>query len=371
MSRDDENYYRFSYDGANELIQLTNARDANFNWARGFELSATRRFNCDRNAVEAVYWRLFPGVGTTVTTDADTAGALNGILNWDQLNYGLDPFLVPWTADDFANNSTVHMVQRENTIQNAELNLLTFLSGDCGPTGATIEGDGKCGGCAACGGDGEAKRNGLLRRATLAGRKCRHGKNRCDAGCGSRWSHDWLFGVRFFQFRDHLLFGAERAGGNYDFLFEDDEIYYNIDVTNDLFGLQLGSSGAYAVSCRCSLDYDIKFGLYANHISHTSEIGGSQGIATINNGPNLGIDFYVQNTKNDVAFLGEAKLGLSWQFSNCWSAKLGYRAVAVTGVALPTNQIYPDLRGIQDVRRVDSNGSLILHGGFSRLEYRF
>ena len=333
MSRDNENNYRFSYDGADETIQLTNARDANFDWARGFEVSVARRFNCGRNSLEAVYWRLFPHVGTTTTTDADTVGALNGILNWDQLDYGLDPFLLPWTGDDFTNDSTVHMVQRENRIQNFEINLLTYLGGEytCG--------HGICGGCA--------------------------------AGCGSRWSHDWLFGVRIFEFRDHLLFGAERAGGNYDFLFEDDEIYYNIDVTNDLIGVQLGSSGAYAVSCRCSLDYNLKFGMYVNHISHTSEIGGSQGIATINNGPNLGVDFFVQNTKNDFAFLGEAKLGVSWQLSNCWSAKIGYRAIAVTGVALPTNQIYPDLRGIQDVREVDSNGSLILHGGYGRIEYQF
>jgi hypothetical protein len=134
--------------------------------------------------------------------------------------------------------------------------------------------------------------------------------------------------------------------------------------------LQLGSSGAYAVSCRCSLDYGIKLGVFANHISHTSEIGGSQGIATINNGPNLGVDFYVVNTKKDIAMLGEAKLGLTWK-SGCWTGSIGYRAVAITGVALPTNQIYHDLRGIQDVRQVDSNGSLILHGGYAHCQYRF
>ena len=79
---------------------------------------------------------------------------------------------------------------------------------------------------------------------------------------GSRWSHDWLVGVRFFSFRDNMLFGAEETGGNGVFGDEDDEIYYNIDIANDLLGAQLGFSGAYAVNCRCSLDYGLKFGLF-------------------------------------------------------------------------------------------------------------
>ena len=46
-------------------------------------------------------------------------------------------------------------------------------------------------------------------------------------------------------------------------------------------------------------------------------------------------------------------------------------SVAVTGIAHPTDQIYHDLRGIQDVRWIGSNGSLVLHGGYARAEYRY
>ncbi|MDP6556269.1 MAG: hypothetical protein QGG71_16490 [Pirellulaceae bacterium] len=304
MSRDNENDYFFSYDSANEAIQLTNGRDANFDWAGGYEVSFGRTINCGCNAVEAVYWALFPCDGTTTTTDADTTGALNGILNWDQLNYGLDPFGAPWTADVFVNNSSMHMVRRENEIHNVEVNFLTYLGGGRGPSGtcgkgscghgdycgsschgAVVSGS-ACGGCSACGGAAHARGNGHAGVHTG-----------CGDACGSRWSHDWLVGVRFFRFYDNLLFGAEWTGGNYDFRYEGDEIYYNIDITNDLVGMQLGFSGAYAASCRCSLDYGLKFGLFGNHISHTSEIGGSQGIATINNGPNLGTAFFVDNQR--------------------------------------------------------------------------
>ena len=52
-------------------------------------------------------------------------------------------------------------------------------------------------------------------------------------------------------------------------------------------------------------------------------------------------------------------------------AAIGYRAVAVTGVALPTNQIYPDLRGINDVRVLDANGDLVLHGAYAELGWNY
>jgi hypothetical protein len=378
MSRDNENKYRFSYDSWDESIQLTNAQDANFDWASGFEVRFGRMFNCGQNAVEAVYWGLFPSDGVTTTTAGDVVGNLNGILNWDQLDYGLDPLLLPRTADEFVNNSTMHMVQRHNEIHNIEVNFLTFLGGGYGggkaPGGAVGSGGACGGGCSSCGRAASAKGNaGFGSNALLAGIGSRHGHGHggCGAVCGSRWSHDWLVGLRIFSFRDHLLFGAEETGGNGVFGYEDDEIYYDIDITNDLVGLQLGYSGAYAMSHRCSLDYGIKFGMYGNQISHVSEIGGNQGIATINNGPNVGIDFYVENTKKEVSFLGEANLGVAWQFGNCWSAKIGYRAVAVTGIAHPTNQIYHDLRGIQDVEWIGSNGSLVLHGGYASAQYRF
>ncbi len=322
MSRDNEEHYLFSYDDANESVQLTNSRDTNFEWSGGFDVRLGRYFNCGRNAVEGVYWGLFPSSDSTLTTSADTVGALNGILNWDQLNYGLDMMMMPRTADQFVNNSNAHLLTRDNEIHNVELNLLHF----CGP---------------------------------------------CNVDpCGnSRLRHSWLAGVRFFKFHDNLLFGAEENGGNGRFLLEDDEIYYNIDIDNNLIGVQVGATGEYLLTCRWSLDYGFKFGVFNNQIDHVSEIGGSQGVAVINNGPNMGTAFFVDSSKDDVAFLGEANLGLSWCYNDCWTVALGYRAVAVTGIAHPTEQIYHDLRGIQDVQWVDSGGSLILHGGYAAVEF--
>ena len=40
-------------------------------------------------------------------------------------------------------------------------------------------------------------------------------------------------------------------------------------------------------------------------------------------------------------------------------------------MALPTNQIYSDLRGINDVEEIESNGHVLVHGGYAGVEYGF
>jgi hypothetical protein len=64
--------------------------------------------------------------------------------------------------------------------------------------------------------------------------------------------------------------------------------------------------------------------------------------------------------------------GLGYQISSCWRFGAGYRVVAASGVALAPNQIVTDtFIDIPGVQRVDSNGSLLLHGGYANLEFRF
>jgi hypothetical protein len=136
-----------------------------------------------------------------------------------------------------------------------------------------------------------------------------------------------------------------------------------------LIGAQLGGHLDYCLTRRWSLNSEMKFGLYGNHISHHSSIGGANGVATVGAGPNAGRPYYVNSNKDDVSFIGEIRFGFGYQLHQRWRLTAGYRAVAVTGVALATNQIPPDLRGIDDVIDVDSNASLILHGSYYGLEY--
>jgi hypothetical protein len=119
------------------------------------------------------------------------------------------------------------------------------------------------------------------------------------------------------------------------------------------------------------LDFGFKTGLFANVIDHKSVISGLAGPAVIDNGPNAGRRFLVDNGNTDVAFLAEMNMGLRWAVTCRWSVNAGYRVFGISGVALPTNQIYHDLRGIQDVQTIDTSGALLLHGGYAGVEYNF
>ena len=150
-----------------------------------------------------------------------------------------------------------------------------------------------------------------------------------------------------------------------------EEIYYGVETENQLFGFQLGGRGEYYLTRRLAMNFGHKVGLYGNHIEHESVIGGSAGLAMINNGPNYGRYYYVENSKDDVSLLGELQVGLSYQCTPRWAITAGYRLIGATGMALPTNQIYPDLRGINDVEEIDSNGHVLVHGGYAGIEYGF
>jgi len=320
MTRDHGDHFTFSYGTGNEADQRTDTRNADMDWEGGFDVRFGRYFNCQQNAIEAVYWGLFPGSQSTQTVSADVLGELNGIFNWNSLDYG------GTTADFFVNvapgDDGVHMLTRDYAFQNVELNLWRF-GGNCG-TGA------------------------------------------CNR---SRLRNNWLIGVRYFRFDESLLFASD--ANDVIITQENDEIYYSVDLENHLVGFQFGNEAQYCVSDRLTADLGIKLGIYANQINHVSEIGGNLGVATINNGPYVGEEFWISSSKNDFAFLGEVNLGLRYCFNRCWTGTLGYRALAVTGVAMPADQIYPDLRGINDVHNIDSSRGLILHGGYAGLEYNW
>ena len=85
----------------------------------------------------------------------------------------------------------------------------------------------------------------------------------------------------------------------------------------------------------------------------------------------LGVAWVVDNDKETVSFLGEIFFGATYCVGTRWSASAGYRAIAVTGLGLPTDQIYPDLRGINDALSIESNGSLVLHGAYVGAQFCF
>ena len=78
--------------------------------------------------------------------------------------------------------------------------------------------------------------------------------------------------------------------------------------------------------------------------------------------------YRIHTDKDDVSMLGEIDLGVTYQIRERWRAFFGYRAAAVTGVGLSTNQLPTDFSNLTEAGVIQSNGSLILHGGYAGIE---
>lgn len=316
FNRDRQDHFHFSVDDTDESIPLLDVRDASMDYSGGFEVNFGRYFGCGSHAVEAVYWGLFPDSQESLLLGGPLGGNLNGVLNWDQLDYN------GAAANTVVDAAVAHRLRRDFEMHNVELNVLGFV----GP-----------------------------------GIPC--------SDCGSPWRFEWATGFRYFRFSEELQFAADTV----DAFFTGDaaEIYYDVDLANHLIGWQLGGRGQYAITDRLSTFGDVKFGIFGNHIRHFSRIGGAAGDAVVNNGPNVNRAFREDNHKNDVSFLGELELGLRYRIYSQWRLVGGYRAMAITGVALPSDQIPSDLRAVNELPFIASDGSVVLHGAFAGLEIAY
>ncbi len=81
--------------------------------------------------------------------------------------------------------------------------------------------------------------------------------------CSSRCGVSWLAGFRYFRFEDNLAYAASLN----DSLISraNDDLYYDVNTTNDLFGFQMGSRLDYCLGRRVNLYGNAKAGIYGNH----------------------------------------------------------------------------------------------------------
>ncbi|MBX3432589.1 MAG: BBP7 family outer membrane beta-barrel protein [Pirellulales bacterium] len=318
LTREAQDSYAFSYDSANEDVQLVDAADADMDFSPGVEATVGWYDLCRQTGWQLNYWQLFPEAQSTqYLGSALGAGSLDGIRNYDQLNYSGGGAGDGPLASDNVNDAEIHRLARDWEIYNVEANRVWFFQQPC---------------------------------------------------CGP-WQFTSLVGFRFFKFRESLLFVSDPN----DTMITGDPDEYRIDVRTDnqLYGFQLGGIAERCCTPRLSLRLISKAGLFGNHATLDYFEGGSAGAAVINNGPNAGQMMRVNASDDDLAFLGELGVGFAYRVGCRWRVGADYRVIGVTGLALPTDQIYFDTRGINDVRAIDNDGSLLLHGAFVHAEYCF
>lgn len=266
--------------------------------------------NCNGGGFEVVYWALNPG-----SVQSSVANAYTEITALDQLYHNSTG------RDLYATYSTTlsQTVTRETDINNLELNLL---------------------------------RNG--------GRFCR--RNR-------QGFYEMFGGFRWFEFNESLQYAATLDTAAYP---GPSDFVYSLRARNRLIGLQLGARNEVCLGPKLRLFNGVQGGLFNNNIRTSQDITDSNGeVAVVNSGPAAGRAFNYTDEKNDVAFLGQLDFGILYHLSCRARLRLGYRVLGVSGVALAAHQLPFRYNDPEALSRANSNGSLLLNGGYYGMEFCF
>jgi hypothetical protein len=105
-------------------------------------------------------------------------------------------------------------------------------------------------------------------------------------------------------------------------------------------------------------------------MEHHSRIYNANGVAIVGPGnPLAGQAYDIPSNKTVAAFIGELDLGMAYRFAPRWSATLGYRAIAISGLAYATEQIPGNLADLPGVESIDNNANMILHGAYAGITF--
>ena len=232
------------------------------------------------------------------------------------------------TAADIFNLADVHQVTRETSIQNVEFNLLRL------------------------------GRIGQRRR-----------------GAGRTVSHESLIGFRYFRFDESVNYSAQvfRPGTIASDLSRSD--YLN-EVTNSLYGIQIGGRTEVGFLRRFSVIATTKAGFFNNTFTNNQNVnfsprGAATETAQILDGPFSGQPFDTEGEDSDFAMIGEFDVGVTYQMFRNSRLRVGYRAIFVTDVALAvpqTETLFSDLNAVQSPT---DNDDLFLQGGYIGAEFAF
>ena len=362
--------------------------DAQISSATGGSFFIGRYFGCGRYAVVANYWALNPS-SSSASTQAPAAGAFNAEMPMPN-NYAFIDLNNNGTFENVApvyegvgtifDRATAYRIQRDMDFQNVEVSVIGFGLGGAGRMGVAGCGNG-------CGGIGAALKNEF-------GNNCGNNCNSCNScnscntcpgpgcaggpcgpimpGCGCRLRTTYGHGIRWFRFNDSFEFAASTAVPGYGPT--NDDIYYNINVKNDLIGYQFTGRLDYCLCKQFSMYAGGKAGIYVNDVQFRSSLGGGATAAvvepisypTMANQPLL-----ISSSDTSLATLAELDLGLTYTVNPCWSFNGGYRILGISGVATATGQIASDAANLTEAGQICADKSLILHGAYIGGTYNY
>ncbi|KAA5545969.1 BBP7 family outer membrane beta-barrel protein [Roseiconus nitratireducens] len=321
---------------------LADTTDLDPSTTLGFDVHLGRYLCCGRYALDVgfLYWNpdqeqfVIPGAGglraslpTLRDVSINRTGAATTVF------------------DDFDNNAARIRPTRDIRVLGLEANLTCF-----GILGARRLGE--CGPCLL------GLRNGYF--GGLAGPLAR-----AAGGC---YRVQTLHGFRWFQFEDEF-----QLAGNVDGVagYAADDLYYDVQTENNLFGYQFGARWAYCLGCRTLVTVGGKMGIYANDVQYRQRLG-TQSILAYTNWEGAGAgNVLTEDSDVTLAGLGELDLGLGYRLSNRWMVRGGYRMLAATGVATSVGQLTTEFTSAASSGNVRADDALILHGAYVGLHFNW
>lgn len=360
---------------------ILTTRDARQNAAIGFETTIGRYFNCGRNALAFTYWGIFPD-DQTVTRQSATSGLYRSRIPFQYMEMSGTPSApgVPYSVYDWYDNAFTHSLTRSFDYHNVEINLLGFAAGNAArtfnfPTAGSLfsnlghrGGSSSCGYCGGAGCGSCASSCGPTANACNSCAPSKYATGPCcltPPKCGSRLNLTWIAGLRWFHFSDNLLYAASL--GDTVVNRAADDMYYEVNTTNDLVGFQTGGRIDYCLGSKVNIYGTAKAGIYNNRSTLYSTLGTDFETAYLNDtrapaNPDNGMRYAFDDTKNNVAFLTELGTGFGYRVSSKWTATAGYRAIIASGVATAPDNVRTTFANFDHVRDFDNCGTLILHG---------
>jgi hypothetical protein len=325
MTRNKSNQLWTTYETGNLPNQLVNTADVQSSWKIGGEIRFGRRFcvaecnPCDNS----------------FSTSSSGYWAVEG-------NY--------WTLDPF---DAFHSETNPSTVSSP---LITSFS-DFGGTGAIAWFDG-------------AQEHRIWRRDEIHNAEVNIIRGQWANAYGSNWDFALSFGPRFFRFSESLRFGSLRVGGTWGGNGGVDEAYISDDITNSLWGGQVGLNMGYnCFNGALRFFMTPKVGGYNNSVTSTYQVVRGDGMIATDT--ERGVPVYVEASRSSFAMISQVDLGVEWFFARQWSASFGYRVVAVSGIGLADHQFPTYVNASNDVANINTNGDLILHGAFGTLTFNF
>lgn len=178
-----------------------------------------------------------------------------------------------------------------------------------------------------------------------------------------RYQGSWLVGARHFildeRFRYFTSSSANGINGNPLIPAQLDAI---TRTTNSMTGIQVGGDVWICLMPGLRLGAEGKAGVFGNRMNANTSIAVNTGAA----------EFLEENTQDDVAFLTDASVTMTYRFSYSWTGRVAYNVLYASGVALAQdnfNTVPPFGPGPTRVPFIDTDGDAFFHGWSAGVEF--